>query len=401
MADRFNLMQHEIARAAISLDGAREGLQSANEGLARMSRQNELLLTAAGEGIYGLDLAGNVTFMNPAASEMVGYTPEEVVGRQLHELVHHSRADGTPLSGAECPTSAALDGLELPPLDADVFWHKDGTPIPISCTSKPIIEDGEIVGAVLIVSDISNRLRLEDEIRQAQKMDAIGQLAGGVAHDFNNLLTAISGYSEFALMRVDGADPLLREDIEEISKAADRAAGLTQQLLAFSRKQMLQPEVLDVNEIVEAPSAMLERLIGEDVSVVTVLDPELPRTKADSGQIEQLLLNLSLNARDAMPRRRHAHDRDRERRRSGRRQPSVQLSVRDTGVGMDEDDAPADLRALLHDEGAGKGTGLGLSTVYGIVQQVRGTIEVESEPGAGTSFTITMPATTEELAHAC
>jgi PAS domain S-box-containing protein len=396
MAHRFNLMQHEILRASISLDGARAGLQSANEGLARMSRQNELLLAAAGEGIYGLDLAGNVTFMNPAASEMIGYAPAEIVGGHLHDLVHHSRADGTPLLRAECPTSAALDGLELQPLDADVFWHKDGTPIPISCTSKPIIEGGEIVGAVLIVSDISNRLRLEDELRQTQKMDAIGQLAGGVAHDFNNLLTAISGYSEFALLRVDRSDPLLRDNIQEISKAADRAAGLTQQLLAFSRKQLLRPEVLDLNETVEGTVAMLERLIGETVSVVTVLDAERPRTKADSGQIEQLLLNLSLNARDAMPeggtltiQTISIAGADGE--------ASVQLSVRDTGVGMSDATRVRIFEPFYTTKEQGKGTGLGLSTVYGIVQQVCGTIEVDTSLGGGTSFRITMPATTDEL----
>jgi PAS domain S-box-containing protein len=397
MANRFNLMQHEIARASVSLDGARDGLQNANDDLARMSRQNELLLTAAGEGIYGLDRAGNVTFMNPAASAMVGYAPAEVVGHPLHELMHHSRADGTPLTLAECPTSAALDGLELPPLDTDVLWHKNGTPIPISCTSKPIIEHGEIVGAVLIVIDISNRLRLEDEVRQTQKMDAIGQLAGGVAHDFNNLLTAISGYSEFALMRVDGSDPMLRDDLQEISKAAGRAAALTQQLLAFSRKQLLRPEVLDVNEIVESTVALLQRLIGEAVSVVTVLDPELPRTKADSGQVEQLLLNLSLNARDAMPdggtitiETASIVGADGE--------ASVQLSVRDTGHGMSEATRLRIFEPFYTTKEQGRGTGLGLSTVYGIVQQVRGTIEVDTAPDAGTSFTITMPATTEALA---
>ena len=216
-----------------------------------MSRQNELLLTAAGEGIYGLDRAGNVTFMNPAASEMVGYTPEEVVGRNLHDLMHHSRADGTPLPVAECPTDAVLAGHDLQPLDSDVFWHKNGTPISIRCTSKPILEQDEIVGAVFIVSDISDRIRLEDEIRQGQKMDAVGQLAGGVAHDFNNLLTAISGYTR---VRADARRSASTRCSARISarsrKAADRAAALTQQLLAFSRKQLLQPEVLDVNEIV-------------------------------------------------------------------------------------------------------------------------------------------------------
>ena len=250
---------------------------------------------------------------------------------------------------------------------------------------------------MLIVSDISNRLRLEDEVRQTQKMDAIGQLAGGVAHDFNNLLTAISGYSELALMRVDDSDPTLREDIQEISKAAGRATVLTQQLLAFSRKQLLEPEVLDVNEIVESTVALLQRLIGEAVNVVTVLDPELPRTKADSGQVEQLLLNLSLNARDAMPDG-GTLTIETANNVGADGEASVQLSVRDTGVGMSEATRLRIFEPFYTTKEQGKGTGLGLSTVYGIVQQVRGTIEVETAPDAGTSFTITMPATSEALA---
>ena len=397
MADRFNLMQHEIARASVSLDGAREGLRGTNERLAQMSRQNALLLTAAGEGIYGLDRDGNVTFMNPAASEMIGYRPAEVVGRNLHKLLHHTRSNGTPLPASECPTSALLTGLALQPLESDVFWHKNGTPIPIRCTSTPIIEGDENVGAVLIVSDISDQLRLENEVRQGQKMDAVGQLAGGVAHDFNNLLTAISGYTEFALTRANDGDPLLHEDLREIARAADRAAALTQQLLAFSRKQMLQPEVLDVNEIVVNTGGLLKRLIGENITVVSLLDPKLPRARADAGQVEQLLLNLSLNARDAMP-------------RGGTLtietacilgvagNASIRLAVRDTGCGMDDSTRARIFEPFFTTKEQGKGTGLGLSTVYGIVQQMRGTIEVESEVGAGTLFTITVPATSEEPA---
>ena len=400
MAERFNLMQHEIARASVSLDDAREGLRSANEGMARMSRQNELLLTAAGEGIYGLDRAGNVTFMNPAASEMIGYTPEEVVGRNLHDLMHHTRADGTPLPVAECPTAAVLAGHDLQPLESDVFWHKNGTPISIRCTSKPILEQDEIVGAVLIVSDISDRIRLEDEIRQGQKMDAVGQLAGGVAHDFNNLLTAISGYTEFALTRDIEVDPLLREDLGEIAKAADRAAALTQQLLAFSRKQMLQPEVLDVNEIVVNTAGLLKRLIGEDISVVTVLDPELPRTKADAGQVEQLLLNLSLNARDAMPAggTLTIETARVDRRRWRRHQSGSRFAT--PAAASSEATRARIFEPFFTTKEQGKGTGLGLSTVYGIVQQVLGTIDVESELGVGTLFTISMPATSEDLVRA-
>ena len=396
MADRFNLMQHEIARASISLDGARDGLQNANEGLARMSRQNELLLTAAGEGIYGLDRAGNVTFMNPAASEMVGYAPAEVVGRQLHELVHHSRADGTPLPLAECPTSAALAGLELPPLDTDVFWHKNGTPIPISCTSNPIVEHGEIVGAVLIVSDISQpapaRRRAPPDAENGRDRPA-GRRRRARLQQSPHRDLRLQRVRADARRRLGSAAPGGPPGDQQGSRSG---GGLTQQLLAFSRKQLLRPEVLDVNEIVESTVALLQRLIGEAISVVTVLDPELPRTKADSGQVEQLLLNLSLNARDAMPdggtitiETASIVGADGE--------ASVKLSVRDTGHGMSDATRLRIFEPFYTTKEQGKGTGLGLSTVYGIVQQVRGTIEVDTAPDAGTSFTITMPATTEAL----
>jgi PAS domain S-box-containing protein len=396
MADRFNQMQHEIARASVSLDDAREELLSANEGFARMSRQNELLLTAAGEGILGLDREGRVTFVNPAVSAMVGYTADELVGRNLHALLHHTRPDGTPLAANDCPIVGMLRGEQLPPIDGDVFWHENGTPIPIRCTATPIVESNEIVGAVLVVSDISRQIQLEDEIRQTQKMDAIGQLAGGVAHDFNNLLTVISGYSEFALARQSTTDPQLRNDLQEIGTAADRAAALTQQLLAFSRKEMLQPEVLDVNAIVSGTVSLLHRLIEEVVSIETKLDPELPAIKADSGQIEQILINLSLNARDAMPAG-GTLTIETERVLEPTGEAVVRLSVSDTGSGIDEATRSRIFEPFFTTKEPGKGTGLGLSTVYGIVQQVSGTIDVESAPGAGTRFTITMPATDQAI----
>lgn len=263
-----------------------------------------------------------------------------------------------------------------------------------------MVVDGHWVRTWGITRDVTERMHMEEQLRNAQQMEAIGRLAGGVAHDFNNILSIIMGHGE--LLRA-GADEETREGLEQIRRAADRAASLTQQLLAFSRKQVLQPQVLDLNEATADVQKMLARVIGEDIELIAVLHPSLDTVKADPGQVEQVLMNLAVNARDAMP---HGGklvmetanvEVDDERGRELDLTPGryVMLIVTDTGHGMDSETLAHIFEPFFTTKPRGKGTGLGLATVYGIVKQSGGSIQVKSEKGRGTDFRIYLPAAEE------
>jgi CheY-like chemotaxis protein len=239
-----------------------------------------------------------------------------------------------------------------------------------------------LAGTVL---DITDRKNIEAQLLQARKMESIGRLAGGVAHDFNNLLLVINGYVDLVLKRISVSNELYPQ-IEEIRKAGERAAELTMQLLAFSRKQVLQPKVLSLNEIVGDSDKMLRRIIGEDIELICILDPSLRPVEADPGQLHQVIVNLAANARDAMP------DGGKLIIETANTEQGVSLSVRDTGRGMDPITLEHAFEPFFTTKGLGKGTGLGLATVYGIVRQSAGDIFVESAPGRGATFTVRLPA---------
>lgn len=275
---------------------------------------------------------------------------------------------------------------------------KSGRLIDVEVVVQAIQYGGREVDLAVLL-DVTSRRQLEEQLRQAQKMEAVGMLAGGVAHDFNNLLTIITGYSQLVLNSLAPADPN-RHSVEQIMKAGERAAGLTNQLLAFSRRQTQQPKVLELNKLVSGLSTMLQRLIGEDIDLRLVLRPDLGRVNADPGQVEQVLMNLVVNARDAMPKggtltietsnATLGHDYS-GRHLAVKPGPYVLVAVSDTGSGMDAATQARLFEPFFTTKGSGKGTGLGLSTAFSIIRQSNGSIDVYSEQGRGTSVKVYLP----------
>lgn len=387
------LMEMENRKYILAFDRDISARKGREEALREAHQKQEALIQASPLAIFVMDPEGRVRLWNPAAERMFGWEEKEILGR---------RSPGVPEDRVEeCRgllkrvlNGESLNGIELR------RRKKDGSPIDISVFTAPLLDaGGRITGIVVMNTDITESKRLKEQLLQAQKMEVVGRLAGGVAHDFNNLLTAINGYSELVLSYMEPDNPL-RQDVAEIRKAGDRAASLTRQLLAFSRKQMLQPKVLDLNQVMENMGKMLERLIGSDIHLAIKLDASLGRVMADPGQIEQVILNLAINARDAMPRGgrltiatanvdlEESYARGHMDVQPG---PHVLVKVSDTGCGLDPETRSRIFEPFFTTKEMGKGTGLGLSTVYGIIKQSGGHIAVQSKPGKGATFKIYLP----------
>ena len=370
-------------------------LRAAQESLRRSEMNFRSLVTNAPYGICRCDSAGQLLDVNPALLAVLGYSSaQELVGKHLgalytdthqwFELADHLRS------------AAPLNGLI-------VEWkRKDGTSTVVRVSGRAVSDGNKGTAFELFAEDVTERRALEQQLRQSQKMEAVGRLAGGIAHDFNNLLMVISGYSEFLLDRL-GPEPTLRGPAQEIASAAGRATSLTRQLLAFSRKQMMAPKILDLNGVVTENLKMLTRVIGEDIDLVMVPAAGLGAVRADAGQIEQVIMNLAVNARDAMPSggkltietSNVSLDDDYARFHAPLRPGDyVMLAISDNGLGMDSETQSHIFEPFFTTKGL-KGTGLGLSTVYGIVKQSGGYIWVYSEPGKGTTFKIYLPRVPE------
>jgi len=326
--------------------------------------------------------------VNRAVARLYGYSEDEFRRMSLADLM-----------GEEDARQVATAGEE--PSAVPSAWRhrtKSGRMLDVEIAVQPI-QYRDRKAELAVVLDITNRRQLEDQLRQAQKMEAVGMLAGGVAHDFNNLLTIITGYSQLILNNLR-PDDLNRHSVEQIMRAGERAGALTKQLLAFSRRQVLQPKVVDINRLVTSMTTMLQRLIGEDVDLRIVLRPDVGRVHADPGQVEQVMMNLVVNARDAMPKggiltvetsNVELDESYASRHIEVKSGPYVMLGVSDNGAGMDEATRARLFEPFFTTKGAGKGTGLGLSTVFGIVKQSGGSLQVYSEPGSGTSVKVFLP----------
>ncbi len=379
----------ELTLANIRLRREAEARLAAEAGIHRLAN----IVDSSEDAIIGKDLEHIVTDWNKGAEKLYGYPAAEAVGKNISFLIPPDKWDKWQAAVEKARRGGLVESFET------VCLRRDGSKVEILLTLSPIFEGGQLAGLSTISRDLTYQKRLEGELRQAVKMEAVGQLAGGVAHDFNNLLTVINGYSEMLLDGLQSTDPG-RDLLTEIHKAGKRAEKLTQQLLAYSRKQIMQPKVLDINARVADIKKMLHRMLGEDMEIVTDLDPELGRIKADPTQVEQIIMNLAANARDAMP---HGgvltirtsnveFDENYPVTHPGSRPGRyVKLSITDNGCGMDPATKEHIFEPFFTTKGIGKGTGLGLAMVYGIVKQSDGYIVVESEPEKGTAFGIHLP----------
>ena len=384
-----------LSPGAVRRRRAESALREANASLQSVIQSSPLAM-------YTLDATGTVRSWNPAAEALYGWRAEEVIGHALptvtHDLDDYLRLRERVLGGE------ALRGVEV------TRRKKNGTPVTLSLSVAPLYDaSGQVTGMLSLAADLTDVRQLEVQYRQAQKMDAVGRLAGGIAHDFNNLLTAILGTTGLLLEDL-GPESRARLDIQEIEKAAKRAAGLTRQLLVFSRQQVLETRVVDLNALVGNLQRMLDRLIGEDVQLRTALAADVWPVRADPGQLEQAIVNLVVNARDAMPQggqlTLETANVELDPRYVETHPPTqpgsyVLLAVSDTGVGMDSATRARIFEPFFTTKEPGRGTGLGLATVYGMVKQSGGYIWVYSEPGHGTTFKVYLPrvAGTPEMAE--
>jgi PAS domain S-box-containing protein len=395
----------KLAESMLQIFGVRAAAElermQAEESLRLSEKKYRDIFESAPIGIFQSTPDGRFISANTTLARILGYaSAEELMAVNITEDVYLNREQRAALIDEYDSMGRAYD-LEL------LWKKKDKTPVWIQLTAFAAKdEERKTLHYECFVRDITERKKAEDalqraeeQLRHSQKMEAVGRLAGGVAHDFNNLLTAIMGCSELLSLQLSAGDPL-RPLADEIFRAGERAAALTAQLLAFSRKQMLQPKVLSLNSVVTDLEKMFRRLIGEDIELVTVLAPDLGPVKADPGQLEQVILNLIVNSRDAMPGGGKViietsnvdfNDMDLSAHPDARTGPYVMLAVSDTGAGMDSETRSRIFEPFFTTKQVGQGTGLGLSTVYGIIKQSDGDISVYSEPGAGTTFKVYLP----------
>jgi PAS domain S-box-containing protein len=389
----FNTMAERVRATNQELTDRAKTLEQRNQDLRDSEARYRQLVEQSPDGVI-VHRAGNIIFANPVAVRMLGASGEEdLIGRSVFDFVDDSQREVARERVAEILSSQRASKL------IELLWRRlDGSTFTVEVSGVPVVLDG-LPSVQTLVRDVSERKSLETQLRQSQKMEAVGRLAGGIAHDFNNLLTIINSGAELALAHMTASEPA-RQDIDAIRQAGVSAARLTRQMLAFSRKQVLAPRRLDVNEAITGLTAMLQRVLGEEIEVVTTLRSGLGAVWADAGQLEQVVMNLAVNARDAMPTggtlRIETDEVSLSEACQGHRcdvPPGryTTLAVSDTGVGMNAHVKERLFEPFFTTKQPGHGTGLGLATVYGIVKQSGGYISVQSEPRRGTTFRIYLP----------
>ncbi|HXE58186.1 MAG TPA: ATP-binding protein [Gemmatimonadales bacterium] len=390
----FRLRGDDLARAGEALLARLGGTTRGDDSLRMAARTLQTIIQASPVAVAVVDEGARVTLWSAAAERIFGWPPEQIQGRPL------------PLTGAGAePAETAqllgrafggetISGVELR------CRRRDGTLVDLALSAAPLRGPGDrVVGAVALFTDVTERRRLEEQLRHAQRMEAVGRLAGAVAHDFNNLLAAILGFAEVLVAELPEDHPA-RHDADEIRRVGERGRNLVRQLLAFSRRQPVQAELVNPSQVVAELEPMLRRLIAAEVNLALHLQLDVPQVMIDPSQLEQAVVNLALNARDAMP---HGGTLRVETDVAEVRAPGeagldlpagryVRLVVSDTGVGISEEIRDRIFEPFFTTKERGQGTGLGLSTVYGIVKQARGDIRVSSTPGLGTSFQLYFPA---------
>ena len=389
----------------VAVEGrARDVTQQVGESqtLETLRSQSEAILNSMGQGVINTDDFDIITFVNPAAADMLGWEQDDLIGQRGHETFHHSRRDGSPYPREECPIGRSFkDGAVIRTEDEvlwqtedELFWRKDGSRFPVELVVTPLV-GGLTSGAVVIFSDISERQKLEQRVRQSEKMEAFGQIAGGVAHDFNNLLSVIINYGEFLLESLESTDPRA-DDLREVVAAGERGARLTRQLLTFSRQADSRPSNISANDAITEVTTMLRRTIKESTVVELDLSDDLWDSYIDESQLEQVILNLAVNADQAMP---HGGELKIRTRNLPARQEdftdSVAIYVSDNGVGMPDEVRKHAFEPFYTTKDVDKGTGLGLATVHGIIEESGGSISCDTEVGEGTSFEILLPRSSQ------
>ena len=360
----------------------------------------QVLLDSTQEGIYGTDHDGRCTLANKACAKLLGYdSPDELLGQPVHELMHHTRPDGKPYPVEECSAHKMSETGIISAIEDEVFWRKDGSFFPVSFNVLPMRNGDQIIGMVCTFTDITEKLQIEEQLRQAQKMEAVGQLSGGIAHDFNNILQIVSNNTRVAMDKFGIADPL-HSVLEETLEAVQRGASLTRSMLAFSRKQFMRIRPLDLNQLLADSLVLGQKLMPETIQLKFQPYKEPLMVRADGTLIQQVLFNLLTNARDAMPEggtitiTTSLTEVDKEvleLNLCSHRGFFALLSVSDQGCGI-----PENIRCNIFDpffttKNVGQGTGLGLSMIYGTMHQHGGFVTVDSSSEVGTTFVIYLP----------